>query len=84
MPLVKHHWLQIHYARPDGKRAVEVSVFTGESLQGVLDAIATAQAGRLRYNPRAPRIVRIAAVIPPALDDRTKQFLDECLMLEAG
>lgn len=81
MPVV-NHWFQIHYARPDGRRAVELVTYTGASLQSVLDRISVAQAGRLRYDPRGPRIMRIAAVAPPALDAQFKMMLDAVLRLE--
>lgn len=76
---VKWFWFQIHY----GPRS-EVVALTGVTLSEVLDRLAAAQAGRLRYNPRGPRMTRIAALAEIRLDRAEKEFLDECLRLESG
>jgi len=78
---VKAFWFRITWAGPRGERT-ETCVYTGTGLAAVLDAIATAQRGRLAYTPQAPRIRRISAIAPPALDTAFKGMLDAVLRLE--
>lgn len=77
---VKPFWLQITYSCPRGRRA-ETHMFTGTSLHEVLDDIAINQRGRLKYNPKAPRILRISAIRTPALSESDAAMVDEIMRL---
>lgn len=74
---LKAFWFRVQYAR-----RVEVIVMTAPSLQNALDRLELAQAGRLAYDRRSPRIIRLTALHPDTRDPAFNAFLDTVLRIE--
>lgn len=80
MPKVNAYWFQIFYGSK-----FEIIVSTGPDLQTVVTRMENAQRGRLKYNPKGPRMTRIRAIPEPrTVDAEFKAFIDECLRIESN
>lgn len=75
--MLKSFWFRVSY----GERS-EIIVMTGRDVGEVANRIMRAESGRLRYKPRSPRITRLAAIVPPAVDAVFAKMIDEVLRIE--